>query len=312
MGLFDIFKSNKKEEITRTDVTHLVESIIARTFACEWFLAHQPVKQEYLAIVNVANFPEEEGIDLDDSETFAQWVGDVISLNEWSSVKQKLRASIDASSQVCIELPSEVIVALADGKDSEVFKKFLLPSNQLGNGKKHVATTLLTPLTDNTYSVLGSLHAAQRNLKQGYDQFYEDHTSIWSSLKSFAKGAVSGLMLASGNPLAMLAGGSKLAQTVSEDAPESKYLGRVDNYLELADELDEHVGSASEISLEKIIELAEKQAIPLVEKYIDFSISKEVLTLEHCHGVLSTIDEKSLRYYQGTEAKELVDSLEEE
>lgn len=307
MGIFDIFK-RKKNDVVKEDLTVLVESILVRTFVCEWYISLYPIKEQYNELLGVVHSTDDE--DLEDSSIFAQWVDLAININDWSEVKKNLRESIDGSAKVCIEMPTELIKVIAADNDSEIFKRFLLSENQLDSGKKHISNMILTPLTDNVYPVLNQLHSSQRALKQGYAKFHNEHTSIWRPLKPFADGAVSGLMMISGNPLAMLAGGARFAKKVSEDAPEAKYLNSLDNYFELADEYNKHAEIAGELGFDKLEDLLEKQATPLVEKYIDTALSNDVMTIEQCHKKLSALEKRNFQHYLTTVACEMAQHLE--
>ncbi|MEZ8196242.1 hypothetical protein [Vibrio cortegadensis] len=308
MGIFDIFK--KKKQVSRDELSELTELIVNNTFTCEAFLSTYPITEQYLSMLEVIKYIEEAELDVDDADEFSIIVKDMINVNTWSEVKQSFRSSTQEAADTCISLPSNVIKAIAEGIDNQVAPKFLPQASQLEAGSKHIAGLILTPYSDNVLPAIQQLQNSQKQLKQNYEQFHKGHTSLLGGFGKMAESFLSGVMLASGNPIMMAAGGTKLAKNITADAPESRYIEVYNNYLESLDEYHEFDKNAYEAVCNKTSELAKKQAIPLIEKYIDTALKLEAVSIEHCFEILESISQRTVEHYKQTPAETLFDTEE--
>lgn len=303
MGIFgtSILEDNSESEdkINRNDISELVALIINNTFLSEAYLATYPITTPYVILDNELDNPY--GLDLEDDEDFSKWIKNSVFANDWSSVKREFRNAVEGASSTCIELPSNIIKSLSNGVDTQIAAKMCPPASQLNIGKQHIAKHINTPYFDNAVPFITQIQSKQRLLKQEYDKFHKEYTSIWNTVKNVVFGGAAGVLMASSG-VGLLLGGAKLAHMMSADAPGYKYIEQFDNYIDLIDEYRSFDRESYDQATDELLALAANQAIPLVEKYIDLLLQHELTNLEHIYAVLLDLHERTLKFYKDSPA----------
>lgn len=301
--------SESTEEVTRNDLSEIVQLIVNNTFLSEAYLATYPITNPYVILDNALENPD--GLDLEDDDDFSEWIKNSVFVNDWSSVKREFRVAIDEASGTCIELPSNIIKLLSDGKDAQIAAKMCPSVSQLSLGKQHISKQINTPYFDNAIPLLTQIQAKQRFLRQEYDKFHKDYTSIWNSVKNFVFGGAAGVLMASSG-VGLLLGGAKLASLMSADAPGFKYIEQFDSYIDLIDEYRKFDSEAYDQVTDELHALASNQAIPLVEKYIDLLLQHQLTDIAHIYAVLLDLHERTLKFYKDSPAYVLYENGEED
>jgi len=294
-----------EDKINRNDISELVALIVNNTFLSEVYLATYPITTPYILLDNELENPY--GLDLEDDEDFSEWIKNSVFANDWSSVKREFRNAVEEASSICIELPSNIIKSLSNGVDTQIATKMCPADSQLNIGKQHIAKNINTPYLDNALPFIAQIQSKQRLLKQEYDRFHKDYTSIWNTFKNVVFGGAAGVLMASSG-VGLLLGGAKLAQMMTADAPGYKYIEHFDNYIDLIDEYRSFDRESYDQATDELLALAENQAIPLVEKYINLLLQHELTDLDHIYTVLLDLHERTLKFYKDSPAHVLYES----
>lgn len=301
MGIFSKDEVEQPEASQqRIEIDNMCHWVVTKTFLSEFYLATYPFTEKYHDMDNFidgSNLGEIE----EHSEEHAKWIGEAITFNDWSLIKGEFRKTVDKNSAYCAEFPSLIIKAIAEEKDTELFKKFMPSDQQLEQGKRHFVSLITVPYGDNTLPIVGQLQSTQRLLNQQYPKYYEKCSSLWGGVKDYVEGAALGALALTGVGGLLLAG-TRFAHTATKDSEEDIFLNKFYNYLEMIDEYGEHDESAFRTVLDELSPLIDEQAVPIIIRYIDLAIDNKIITEEYCHAVLEDLVDQTYLHYKETPA----------